>query len=127
MMYNKVVQDCFFHPRHVGELDLSNPFVVCVQNQPVNQLNAIHFYLKCEKNKLISRACFKTNGNPYVIAALEWLCRQIENRKIGALPPVSYQVFLSELEIPNHQYPIAIQIEGIYREALTLMSKKFEG
>lgn len=127
MIYNKVVQDCFFYPRHVDALDLNNPFVVCVQNQPVNQLNVIHFYLKCEKDKLISRACFKTNGNPYVIAALEWLCRQIEGMKLEALPLINYQILIKELDIPNNQYPIAIQIENIYKEALIFISKKIEG
>lgn len=125
MMYNKSVQDCFFLPRHIGVLDLKSPYTVHYRSGQQNQINIIDLYLQCFENKKISRACFKANGNPYMIAALEWLCRQIEGRDLKDLPVFSYQVLIKELEIPIHQYPVALQVEGIYKEVLTLMNDKF--
>ncbi|HAT1844732.1 TPA: iron-sulfur cluster assembly scaffold protein [Legionella pneumophila] len=126
MMYNKIVQDYFFQPQHKGTLDLNDPFVIGVQSQPANQLNTVHFYIKYDKDKTISRARFKTNGNPYVIAAMEWVCCQIEGKTLKALPLIDFQILINVLQMPNSQYPVAVQIEGIYKEALTLMRKKFE-
>ncbi|KGP63884.1 nitrogen fixation protein NifU [Legionella norrlandica] len=126
MIYNKKVKDCFFNPQHVEKLDLNNPLIVGIQSYTAHPRSEVNFYLRCEKDKLISRASFKTNGSPYVIAALEWLCRQIEGKSLETLPLLTYQVLINELEIPDSQYPIALQIEGIYKEALALVSKRFE-
>ncbi|HDV5708706.1 TPA: iron-sulfur cluster assembly scaffold protein [Legionella pneumophila] len=126
MMYNKIVQDYFFQPQHIGKLDLNDPFVIGVQSQPINQLNTVHFYIKCDGDKLISKARFKTNGNPYVIAAMEWICCQIEGKTLESLPLIDFQILINVLQITNNQYPVAIQVEDIYKEALTLMRKKFE-
>lgn len=128
MMYNKIVQDCFFLPKHVGVLDLSASLTVHFRSKQINQsMTKIDLYLQCTETALIYKACFKTIGNPYVIAALEWLCRQIEGRALDNLPLINYQILIKELEIPTHQYPVAIQVEDVYKEVLTLMKKKFEG
>lgn len=128
MMYNKVVQDCFFLPRHVGLMDLSAPLTVHFSSSQKNQsFTTIDLYLQCIKNGLIKRACFRATGNPYVIAGLEWLCRQIEGRSLDNLAPINYQLLIKELEIPTNQYPIALQVEDVYKEVLALMKKKFEG
>ncbi|HAT1594846.1 TPA: hypothetical protein JAN72_01230 [Legionella pneumophila] len=126
MMYNKIVRDYFFQPQHTGTLDLNDPFAIGVQSQQANQLNTVHFYIKYDKDKTISRARFKTNGNPYVIAAMEWICCQIEGKTLETLPLIDFQILINVLQMPNSQYPVAVQIEGIYKEVLTLMRKKFE-
>lgn len=86
----------------------------------------MHFYIKYDKDKAISRVRFKTNGNPYVIAAMEWICCQIEGKTLETLPLIDFQILINVLQMPNSQYPVAVQIESIYKEALTLMRKKFE-
>ena len=58
----------------------------------------------------IVQACFKANGNPYVIASLEWLCRQLEGRSIDTASQIDYQRIVKELEIPVAQYPIALRL-----------------
>lgn len=128
MMYNKVVQDCFFLPKHVGVLDLTASFTVHFGSSQINQsMTKIELYLQCTESALVYKACFKAIGNPYVIASLEWLCRQIEGRELSQLPAINYQILVKELDIPTHQYPIALQVEDVYKEVLILMKKKFEG
>ncbi|MBI2785897.1 MAG: iron-sulfur cluster assembly scaffold protein [Legionella longbeachae] len=125
MMYNIIVQDCFFSPRHVGVVEKSNPFAVLVKNSQKGQ-GSIHFYLQCNPDGIIVRACFKTNGNPYVIASLEWLCRQLETKPIDCVPLIEYQFIIKELDIPVVQYPIALRVTDIYKEALLLMKNQIE-
>lgn len=128
MMYNKVVEDCFFLPRHAGVIDLTAPLTVHFSSSQKNQsLTKIELYVQCTKNGVISKACFKAVGNPYVIAALEWLCRQIEGVQIENLSPFNYQVLIKELAMPMKHYPIALQVEDVYKEILVLMRKKIEG
>ena len=124
MMYNKTVQDCFFSPRHVGIVDLNQNFAVVYKNNQKDQ-GLIEFYLQCDQDAVIERACFKCNGNPYVIAALEWLCRLLEGKAINSLQPIDYQVMIKELDIPVNQYPIALRIIDVYQESLKLMKKKY--
>jgi nitrogen fixation NifU-like protein len=126
-MYNEIVQDCFFLPQHVGVIDLAFPLTVYFRSSQNNQsVTKIELYLQCTKSALINKACFRATGNPYVIAALEWLCRQIEGRELESLISINYQTLIKELEIPTHQYPIALQVEDAYKEVLTLMKKKLE-
>ncbi|BCA95745.1 hypothetical protein TUM19329_21060 [Legionella antarctica] len=126
-MYNEIVEDCFFLPQHVGIIDLASPLTVHFRSSQ-NNLSAtrIDLYLQCTKRSLISKARFRAIGNPYVIAALEWLCRQSQGRELDSVMSITYQTLIKELEIPTHQYPVALQVEDVYKEVLTLMKKKLE-
>ena len=123
MMYNEIVYDCFFSPRHVGSVDLNNQLAVVFKSGQKGQ-GKIELYLQCNPNGSIDRACFKTNGNPYVIASLEWLCRQLEGKTIGCAPEIDYQLIIKELDIPNVQYPTALRVVDVYKEVLFLIKKK---
>ncbi|KTD09192.1 putative iron-sulpher cluster proteins NifU [Legionella gratiana] len=123
MMYNKIVQDCFFWPKHVGVIDINHALAGVVKNSQKNQ-GTIEFYMQCDSEGIIIRACFKTNGNPYVIASLEWLCRQLEGKAVDDVPQIDYQLIIKSLDIPIAQYPIALRIVDIYKEVMLLMNKK---
>ncbi|USQ12565.1 iron-sulfur cluster assembly scaffold protein [Legionella lytica] len=122
MMYNKTVLDYFFSPAHVGIIDLNDHTVVVKNNQ--KKQGTIELYMQCGQNRVIQRICFKTNGNPYLIAGLEWLCRQIEGKLIDELPPIDYQLLVNELSIPVTQYPLALRIFSVFKETLILMNNK---
>jgi nitrogen fixation NifU-like protein len=126
-MYNKNVEDCFFHPNHIGVMDLSDLYTVHCRHENPGQVVLVDFYLQCTQDRIISRACFKASGNPYVIAALEWLCRLTEGRQLDEVAPIDYKTLVNELEIPHAQYPLALQIGTVYKDLLALMKKKFEG
>ncbi|MDI1351507.1 MAG: iron-sulfur cluster assembly scaffold protein [bacterium] len=126
MMYNKVVTDCFFHPKHVGLLDLSNPLVVHFRAKQYKNGTLIDLYMQGNTNNAIEKICYKTNGNPYIIAALEWLCREVEGKRFDQLPLINYQILINVLDISINQLPAAVHIEQIYQYVLSLMKKKFE-
>lgn len=127
MMYNKIVEDCFFHSLHAGSIEPSEPLVVYFRSNQHNQSMSIELFLQCNESGLITKARFKTNGNPYVIAAMECLCRKIEAKILGNLPEINYQDLVKELEIPTSQYPLALGVVDVYKEVLVLMKKKLEG
>lgn len=124
MMYNKIVKSCFFLPQHIGVIDLNQEFSVVVKSQQKGQA-MVEFYMQCGEDRLIRRACFKTNGNPYLIAGLEWLCRQLEGQSLNKLPPIDYQLLVKELDIPVTQYPLALRVVTIFKEILMLMNSRF--
>lgn len=122
MMYNETVRECFFSPQHIGMLDLSNRFAVFVKNSQKGQ-GTIELYIQCTPDNTIIRACFKTNSNPYVIAGLEWLCRQLEGKSIATMPQIDYRLLIKKLDIPNAHYHIALRIIEMYQEIVYLMKK----
>ncbi|WP_196398926.1 iron-sulfur cluster assembly scaffold protein [Legionella saoudiensis] len=122
MMYNKTVLDYFFSPEHVGTIDLNDHSVVVKNNQ--KKQGTIELYMQCGSERIIQHICFKTNGNPYLIAGLEWLCRQVEGKLIDELPPIDYQLLVNELDLPVAQYPLALRIFSIFKETLILMNNK---
>lgn len=126
-MYNKLVEEYFFDPKHVGFINADEPLAVHNRMSQEGQPLVIDFYLQCTQGQMIKRACYQTNGNPYVIAALEFVCRQIEGLNLKQLPEIGYQQLVTALEIPNAQYPSAIQVEKIYKNALLLLKNKIEG
>ncbi|KTD78428.1 iron-sulfur cluster assembly scaffold protein [Legionella waltersii] len=127
MMYNDIVQDCFFNPLHVGTLDLKNPFVVGLQREQLGQQNCVSFFVQCSAKGVILQASFKCNGNPYMIAALEWICRQSEGKQLDGISKFSHDELIKLFEIPTKYYPAAIYIEGICKEIQNLMMKKLWG
>lgn len=126
MTYNEIVEDCFFYPKHVGVLDISQPFTCHARTSQSKQGVLIDLYVASNKNKTIQRACFKATGHPYIIAGLEWICREIEGQELFHLPILNYQVIVNALQIPMVYYPLAIQVENVYQQAITLLLQYFE-
>ena len=123
MMYNNIVTNCFFSPKHVGVIDLNNQFAVVFKSSQKGQ-GQLELYLQCNPNGEIERTCFKTDGNPYIIASLEWVCRQLEGSTIDSAPKIDYQMIVKELGIPVAQYSIALRVANAYKEVLFLMKMK---
>jgi nitrogen fixation NifU-like protein len=107
----------------VGIIDLNHELAVVFKSKLKDQ-GLIELYMQCGQDKIIQRACFKTNGNPYLIAGLEWVCRQLEGCDIAQVVPVDYEVLVKELGIPVPQYPLAIRIVGALKEILILMKQR---
>lgn len=126
MMYNKIVHDCFFQPQHVGTIDKTQPFVASFRTPKVNGV-IIDLYAQCNPDGVVLSICFKTNGNPYLIAALEWWCRQVIQKNIKKLPSFNREELIELLEIPFNQAPLIVRVEDAYKEILKLMKKNFEG
>ncbi len=124
MMYNQIVEQYFFYPEHTGVIDLSNPLSAHLRRGQRQQGMLIDFYMQCAGDGLIQKVCFKAMGNPYTIASLEFLCRHLEGENISSLPEFNYSMLVKIMDIPNTQYPVALQVEEIYKEILVLMRQK---
>lgn len=126
MIYNKLVESCFFMPKHVGVLDLTQKLCAYYRGGMPGRGDVFDFYLLCNEEGLILKARFKAYGNPYLIAAAEWLCQQLEGSSIKEHPRYDYAYLLNELDIPKLRYPVALQIEDGYRELVQIMKEKLK-
>ncbi|MBA2655569.1 MAG: iron-sulfur cluster assembly scaffold protein [Tatlockia sp.] len=128
MMYNKLVEANFFNPRHVGVVDLlsSNLSAYCRRGE-AGRGDILDLYLLCNKKGIVEKARFKAFGNPYLVAAAEWLCRQLEGSSIYQHPCYDFKYLLQLLEIPQKRYFVALFVEDSYRELVELMKTKLKG
>ena len=126
-MYNKIVRDYFFHPLHVGSININQPLMVHLKSDQLNRGLVIDLYMQCDENSVVTNICFKTNGNPFLIASLEWLCRRVVGSRLDELSSFNREDIIKVLEIPFNQAPIILQVEDIFKEVLILMNKKLRG
>jgi nitrogen fixation protein NifU and related proteins len=124
MMYNELVESYFFAPNHVGIVDLSQPLSIHYCGGVAGRGDIFDLYLLCDNQGYIIQARFKAYGNPFLIAAAELLCRQLEGSLIHEHPRFNYSWLLQELAIPKTRYSVALQIEDVYREIVMMMQKK---
>ena len=127
MMYNKLVESYFFKPKHVGVVDLSKDLSVFYRNGEVGRGDVFELSLLGSPKGLILEARFKAYGNPYLIAAAEWLCRLLDGSEVNALPSFDYVWLVQELDIPKTRYSIALQIEDAYQEIILRMKRLLKG
>lgn len=116
MMYNKIVEECFFYPQHVGILDLSVALTGCFNSTKLT------LYMRCSADGIIKQVRFKATGHPYLIAGLEWVGRRCEGHTIDTLINLDYQIVIKELAIASHHYPIALQVVQAYKEMHKILS-----
>ena len=121
MMYNKIVRDCFFNPQHAGSLDLSLSRTAFFSTAEFSQDTVIELYMHCDELYTVHSMRFRSNGNPYVIAALEWLCRQSVGNNLNQLN-CDFGGLSKVLEIPFNQSPLLLQVQDVYKELLSLMN-----
>ncbi|MFA5959322.1 MAG: iron-sulfur cluster assembly scaffold protein [Tatlockia sp.] len=124
-MYNKLVESCFFAPQHVGVITQSNPFVFHCRSGARGRGDFFDLYLLAKEGK-ITQGRFKAYGNPYLIAGLEWLCRQLEGSDVNQHPCYTHLDFAKQLGIPKTRYSVALQLEDGYREIILLMQFKLQ-
>ncbi|KTC84177.1 iron-sulfur cluster assembly scaffold protein [Legionella brunensis] len=127
MMYNELVELCFFEPKHVGVVDLSEPFSVHYRGGEAGRGDVFDFYLLCNEQGHILKARFKAYGSPYLVAAAELICQRLEGSNINDHPQCDYSWLVEQLEIPRTRYPVALQIEDGYREIIVIMKTKLQG
>ncbi|KTD65794.1 hypothetical protein [Legionella spiritensis] len=120
MNYNSLLETLFFKPEHVGVPDGSIPLVACSRIR-VKKGARFDFCMACEPSGLVKKACFKAYGNPYLVAGLEWLCRQVEGTMILRPFILDHQKLVELLAIPKSRHPDALLIAESYREVLETM------
>lgn len=120
---NALMQRLFFEVTHSGRLDGSALGVVSC-GFVSSQLKQVHLFFSISNGR-IAQACFQAVGSPYLIAGLEWLCREAEGALIASMPLINYSQLIDILEIADKDYPLAVLMESIYNE-LIIKSKFLE-
>lgn len=127
MSYNQLVEDCFFYPKHVGIPD-SNPLWFRVFSDINDKSGKGRFclYMSMDNAGNIVQARFKAQGNPYLIAGLEWLCRQSEGVCLKEQKSPDYRALVNALEIPVTYYAEALLIEKAWRQLMLALTSQYE-
>jgi nitrogen fixation NifU-like protein len=118
MNYNKLVESYFFEPQHIGILDSTQPRTICSRNVD------FELYLAANEKGVIVQATFKANGNPYLIAGFEWVCRQLQGTAVNQHPRFNYQDLVQILEIPQSSYPTALLVEKGYCQGVEALKER---
>ncbi len=118
--YNAKIAELFFNTSHAGVLNCQQPLTVCYYCNTQHHNTYLELYLRCNLNKQIIQTKFKTFGNPYLIAGLEWLCQNLENTSINRHPWITAAIISDTLQIPKIEYTIALFIETSYNKIILL-------
>ena len=123
MMYNKLVKTCFFDIRQGGSIEELSSEQCVIKHFSEKAGQSMEISLACSKVGVIECARFRAQGGPFVIAGLEYLCRQLEGSALEKHPCFSYQEFIALFEIPDNLFPQALRIEDLYSDAIKKMKE----
>lgn len=125
MSYNPLVEELFFHPKHNGVLDVNQPLTISVR-QGITGSAMLDLYLACNQQGKIERACFKAIGSPFLLASLEWICRESQGSMLKHHLLLDHKQLIKKLEIPKNRYASALFAEKGYYSAIEKMNQLFE-
>lgn len=117
MIRNEYIQELFFNTKHCGVLDCQQPLTFSSRIY-LEKTKCLEMYITYTSEQLIQYARFRASGNPYLIAGLEWVCRQLENNLWASTTPIDYQTIMQNLQIPTEQYPLIMLISMCHQEII---------
>ncbi|QDQ39176.1 hypothetical protein E3226_001510 [Legionella geestiana] len=126
MTYNKLTESCFFEARHAGTLKEGAPNLVYHRSGQAGFGDVIDLYLACDAQGGVVAARFQASGNPWLIAACEWMCARFEAQGIAAVAEIDYQTLIENFDIPRARYPVALQVEDAFKAIISEMRTRLE-
>ncbi|MCC5791136.1 MAG: hypothetical protein JJT82_00800 [Legionellaceae bacterium] len=115
MMYNHMVEDCFFNARHAGFDDRKKQSGVRVlRYAPANALVRVQWFLCRSEDGTMQSIRYRVTGNPYIMAAVEWMARCGQGKKKSDMPSCDWHFWQKLLDIPRPQLASALQIQEIW-------------
>lgn len=109
MKYPNLVSEYFEQPRHVGALE--HGFRVHIGEAAEGDVLQLDIAVDTEQK--IQRCVFKALGNPYTIAAAEWLCRELEAKPLSE---VNIQQVITDLELPGVKRYLLILLDELIKQ-----------
>lgn len=121
MKEDTVLEQLFFTARHIGRVEPHTAFSAEAQSGKAGFGSVLILGLLADEDKKLISARFKAYGPPALIAAAEYLCRQIEGQPLALLQKMSAQDIQKALEIDTMHYPELLRLIAVYEEALNLL------
>lgn len=104
--YSARVRDCFFHPRHAGDIGGA----VCARGEDQGVRLSL---CATTRGARIEKLRFKAWGCPHVIAAAETFCREFEGEDAAALLDFSANDLISILPVPVEKTGRILVLEDV--------------
>lgn len=124
MIYNELIEELFFFPKHVGVINTDDTDWV-KYSAFTHTKTCIELYLQWDSKGFIKNLYFKTNGSPYTIAGLEWMCRKYVGTDLNSDLIFNNAELMLILHIPNTHFSLAIQITKAFDELIILAKNTF--
>lgn len=114
MMYNLLVEQLFFDLRHAGEISENEAGRQVYESGAAGQSALIKLSISFDQLNCMTKVRFKAYGNPYLLAAMEWLCRQLEGRNVQDCEKLEWQRLIALFDMPKTQQGLALRIVDLY-------------
>lgn len=105
----------FHNVQHAGELEL-DPGVVVVESGTPTQEEVVKFFLKLERNTLVT-VKFKCYGSVALISACEFVCCWLEGKELSNLDELSVEDILAALALSTVYKHVAVLVLECLKKA----------
>jgi len=115
-MNSDKVKNHFYHPRNLGELDISNNNVkVGVAHTP-DKSTVMQLHIQIENNKIVD-AKFKALGSPWAIATMSLITELVIGKTVEAVVQISSREIIEALALPEQHFFCALLGEDAIKGA----------
>jgi hypothetical protein len=108
--YNHLVKTAFKAPQYAVQGD--SDIIGCVSGQAGDRKNGVLFLLYYSPEKKSLR--YKVYGNPYAIAAAEWLANETSLRRLNPGDPLDIDMIRELLDMPFSYLNILLCLEDAW-------------
>lgn len=121
MRYTTRVESCFFNARHAGFCETDYKPISRYANID-NTVQVVFAKAKSQDLDSPLTLRFKACGNPFILAAAEWIARQFGKQSDARLHGMSADKWMALLEIPRTEMKTALQINELCTALLLAIS-----
>lgn len=111
MQYSDVVLKHFHAPLHVGELSCAQDNVVTGRAGSHSCGNRVQLQFLVDDAGVVRDAKFKAYGNPYTIAACDYVASEMIGRSVETLGALTHEKLVKALTIPPTRLGSALIVE----------------
>lgn len=126
MAYSKKVEEHFYNPKNVGQLDENDPNTGTSMVGAPECGDVLQFGIKIDENERIIDAKFKAYGCGSAIASSSYLTEQVIGKTIEEAKMITNLQIAKELALPPIKYHCSILAEQAIKEALKNLASKKE-
>lgn len=109
----------FYHPKNVGELDLTNKSVIMAEIATPDGYTHLQIFIQL-KNTLITDAKFKALGCPVAIACMSFTTDYLIGKNLEACALITVEFLVKALDLPKEKYSVAGLMEDLFKQILIM-------
>ena len=115
---SKKIQEHFYHPKNVGELDVTKNNVKMVEVATADGYTRMQLFVELAPSviEIITAAKFKVLGCPSAIACLSFVTDYLIGKDLQACKDITVEFLVKALDLPKEKYSVAGLVEDLVRQ-----------